>query len=368
MGLALSLGQYMDPRIYRIAPEYRRCAIYAMIGSGLLGVGAWWVGQVLPPQRDPWATAAVCAVFAAISSAMIVPLRWRLRVDGSGIARRRLFGWDLWPWDDFASGRVEKRHPITLVDPGRPWWCRKLNLAYIAHPEFGDLIRLVNEHYRMPDPPTLPDSLRIHYGFRLTIEFDWREIRLSVRGEPFHFPWTEVQRLHIRRIDPLRRDFVSMQLSLPGHEIEFKLITTDQGVTVASWKGAEVGELNEFLLAHVPADRIDVDIVGDRPGRAVDVQKLLTTARKTQRDLRIASLVSGFLLAAIVAWSVFALGLVRALCIAGTFGILSLIPWFVRRENSKSIEVLETQLAELQAERPQSRCVSSSVRCDAPEV
>src|ERR1022692_3820766 len=84
-------------RLYRIAPELRRSAFYAMVGFALLAVLAYWLGRALL-DREPWPIAVCCSIFAAISLAMIVPLRWAVYVDGSGVARRWLVGWDLWSW------------------------------------------------------------------------------------------------------------------------------------------------------------------------------------------------------------------------------------------------------------------------------
>jgi hypothetical protein len=278
---------------------------------------------------------------------MLVPLRWELRVDESGITRRWLFSWHLWSWADFASGRIEKRYPITFVDPDRRWWCRKLRLAYVAEAELRELIRLINDHYRLPAAPMLPDTLQIKYGFRRTVELDWRDIRLRVRGEPFHFTWQQVQRLHITRIDALRRDFSSLELMLPDREIELKLFT-HQGVTTPTWTGATADELNDFLLAHVPADRVDIDITGERPSRVVDVEKQLISMRKNARAFRIAMLTCAFLLAALLVWMAIDVGILRALAMAGLYSLYIPIIWFVRREVHKRQERWETWLAELQ--------------------
>jgi hypothetical protein len=105
----------VQPRIYRMAPELRRSAIYAMVGFALLAVVGYVIhGVVL--ERDLIGVVVGNGIFIAVSLARIVPLRWALRVDGSGIARRWLFRWDQWSWDDFASGRIEKRYPLSFVE------------------------------------------------------------------------------------------------------------------------------------------------------------------------------------------------------------------------------------------------------------
>jgi len=113
----------MDTPIYlRIMPELRRSAYYVLAAGVPLALVAYWVAADIGKMGF---------VFL-LCMTMIVPIRWALRIDNQGIARRLLFRWDVWTWADFSSGRIEKRHPHTLVDPERPWWRRKLSLEYMA--------------------------------------------------------------------------------------------------------------------------------------------------------------------------------------------------------------------------------------------
>ena len=343
---ALGTANAVELRIYRIAPEFRRSAIYAMVGFALLVPVAFWSAHVMQ-RRDPLNTAFVCGSFGAIALAMIVPLRWALQVGECGIARRWLFGWDFWSWGDFASGRIEKRYPITFVDPERPWWRRKLRIAYLADAELKDLIQLINEHYRLPATPVLDEVLRIKYGFRRSVEFDWRDIRLKARGESHYFTWKEVQRLRITRMDSKRRDFTKLELVLPDQEIELKLVTV-HGVTTPTWTGASGEALNEFLLAHVPAERIVVDIAGECPGQAVDVQKQLSAARKNERDFRIVTWIVALLVGGLLIWIAIDVGLLRALAMTAITGLYAPIIWFMRRGLREQTKKLEMWLDELQ--------------------
>ncbi len=342
----------MDSQVYRLAPEYRRSAVYAMVGFVFLGVVGAGLGiSVL--DRKPSETALVGIVYGTVAAAMILPLRWRLRLDDAGIARRWLWRWDRWSWDDFASGEIEKKPPFTFVDRRRPWWRRRLALAYLAKADRKHVIETINRHYRMPAPAPMGDRLVLRYGFRKIAELDWRGVRLTTRGESCEFAWTDVQRVHITRFDPLRRDFTRLALTLPGHEIE--LATYHDG-TSSSWRGSGAAEANEFLLAHVPADRIDINVEGERPRKIEDVRKMLARERERERSFRICFSVLGGCLVAATVWLVTETGVLGAALLFGMqLGLLGPIVWFAWRQLSLRVAEIERWLLDTQSPTEYSR-------------
>ena len=118
-------------REYRIAAELRRCCWYAIFGAVGLMIVFYWTASCVRNLGGA-DTSVGCILFALSAAAMTLPLRWRLRVDAAGVARRRFFAWDLWSWSDLGSGRIRKVHPCTLHDPERPWWRRWLRLGWLA--------------------------------------------------------------------------------------------------------------------------------------------------------------------------------------------------------------------------------------------
>jgi hypothetical protein len=336
----------MVSRIYRMRPEWRRSAIYAIIGGTLLIGGIYWTMYVFL-ERDPWGTLVFCCLIGLGSLAMIFPLRWALRVDGLGIARRRLLGWDHWAWSDFSSGRIVKSGGFTLFDPLRPWRFRTLTLDFLADAERKEVGQFINQHYRMPDPPALAETLHIKCGWLRRLELLRHEIRLIVRGETFCFGWGQVQRLRITRVEPERRDFVALALSLPGHEIILNRSEKQH------WSGAAAEELNEFLLQHVPPERIDIDIFGERPCRAEDVEKELTRITSLERQTRICLSTGALACAGLVAYMAVENRVMNALGMAGLFGVYALgffapVYYVSGREVHKRVKQLESWLAELQ--------------------
>src|SRR5207245_6119235 len=88
-------------QFFRLAPEYRRCAAYVLVGLLLSAVLEWWINQAVFNQA--WRHLGTLAILLPIAIWQLMVFRWRLRVDDSGIARRRLFAWDLWPWEAFEN-------------------------------------------------------------------------------------------------------------------------------------------------------------------------------------------------------------------------------------------------------------------------
>jgi hypothetical protein len=69
--------------------------------------------------------------------------RWRLRVDDQGVASRRLVGWAVWTWHDFASGRIRKAESYRLVDPDRN---RELNLGVLRENDHREVLATINAY------------------------------------------------------------------------------------------------------------------------------------------------------------------------------------------------------------------------------
>ncbi len=293
---------------YRIAAKLRRCCWYVIIATPGIICVALWVGRIVP-KRDMVSLCIGCALLAA---ALLLPLRWRMRVGPNGVARRLLFNWDTWPWSDFASGRLQKLHPCTLLDPERPWWNRRLRLGCMAADDIREVMAAINVHYRLPPPPDVPDRLTIKYGWRRSAVLDDKGIHLLVRGQPREYLWRDVRNVHITRMDQIRRDFASLLLTLPEQEIELKLIS-HQGGTSPSWRSATSEQINEFLLGNLDSDKIDISIAGEQPTKREHVEKKLEAARKQKREMVIIGAVFLTLIVGFLAWMAVDEGIFAAL-------------------------------------------------------
>ena len=280
-------------------------------------------------------------MLAAIGIGMVVPLIWSLRIDGMGITRRRITGSDFWPWPDFGNGTIEKHRPYEFIDRLRPPWRRTLSLASLASSERRHAIELINQHYRLPDPSVAPDVLSIRYGFRRSATFDSKGIQLQDRDGPRQYLWAEVQRLHVTRYDPMRFDFKTLEISLPGRSVELSVVSR-HGL---SWRGATAEVVSEFLARRVPVDRIDIDLVGERPTKAIDVEKQLVKHDKKWRELNFCIVIFGPCLIGILVGMAIAENVAKALFMTFVSAIQVLPIWWLRRNCRAQRRELQVQLA-----------------------
>jgi len=317
--------------------------IFATVGLA----GVFFCVARFVQNRGPFDVAAGCTLFLLLVVAMVLALRWKLCVDEHGITRRSLFGRDSWTWNDLASGRIDKLYPYTLRAPARPWWRRKLRLGYMSSDDIQEVLGEINRHYRLPPPPEIPDTLKIKYGIGRSAVFDDKGVHLVVRGAPLTYLWAEVQGVHVTRMDPVRRDFMSLVITLPDQEIELKLVT-HQGGTSPTWRGATSEVVNEFLLRHVPPARVDVSVVGEPLQKREHVERRLRKAESSLRFITIVMAVFVPLLVALLVWMAIADGVVKAIVMAGMVA-LSLGPLFafVYRSHRKQVGQLRDRLKSL---------------------
>jgi hypothetical protein len=333
----------MERKEYRIAAELRRCCWYLIVGMAVLAGVAYWVEPAVL-KRPPINVAAGIVSYCLLATAAALPLRWRLRINEEGMSRRLVFRWDLWSWADIGSGRIAKQHPYTLVDPARTRWLRKLRLGYLASGDRREVLDIINEHYQLPPPPDVPESLTIKYAFRRRATFDRNGIHLLISGVPHEYLWRDIRQIHIRRMDAKRRDFRELLIVLPDHEIELKLVT-HQGGTTPTWRGATSEVMNEMLIHNVASDRIDTTIVGEPIMNREHIERSLQAAQKTLRDFIICMSICGLALIALLIWTAIDDGILPALAMAALFAVFpgSVVIVFYRRLRQQ-VAALTSQL------------------------
>ena len=266
------------PIVLRMAPDLRRCAWYWLVGLGLVvctmsSVIAYLNAILAEPPPGPfWPIYSALAIYPLLS---LIPLRWALRVDERGMSRRRLFGWDLWSWDDIAAGRIQKGPPFVLIDPRRPWGRRKLSMQSMTPTDRNWISDRINTLYRLPAPPELPESVEVQtVPLAKKMRLDADGLQMMHKRQWLRYTWSDVRRVRITRAEPLRRDYVRLLIVLPDREIHLA-------------RGVRPEVVSTFVERYAPADRIDVDIDGQRPARRCDVEKLLERHDKEVRELRI---------------------------------------------------------------------------------
>lgn len=324
---------------YRIAGELRRCCWYTILGAFALAAVFFWIARFVQ-NRGPVDIFVGCVLFALLAAAMVVPLGWKIRVDQHGISRRLFFRWDLWPWAALASGRVSKLHPFTLHDPERPWWRRRLRLGCMASSDIQEVISMVNTHYKLPPPPSIPGRLAIKYGFRRSATFDANGIHLIIRDMPHDYLWRDLRDIHITRMDPLRRDFKSLVITLPDQELELKRVT-HQGGTSPTWRGATAEELNEFLFQFVPPDCIHISIAGHELAKREHIERKLEETKKRTREFVIMMVVFLPLILGLLVWMAIDDGIWKATVMGAMFVVFpGSVMFFHYRAQCKEISNL----------------------------
>ena len=316
-------------REYRIQPELRRCCVYVLVSGVVIAFVARWVNQ-FGPNQGIGGIVLGGILYSAQVVLSSVAFRWRLRLDERGIARRMLFRWDLWTWEELASGRIRKVRGPKLLDPDRPWWRRTLAWGLMLHADMMTVAKEINAHYRLPPPPEVSDTIKIKYGFRKSAVLDKDGIHLTVGKNANDYSWHDVQWILIKREDPVCRYFKSLVIVLPDREIELQFVT-HQGGTSPTWKGATAEELNEFLLSKIPAGKVDVSILGEPPSTKMAIQRQSVEAEKMKR---FAAILYVFMVVLSVSW-LLAFGRNRGfwvfILLAVLIGFYSFLPAFVFR-------------------------------------
>jgi hypothetical protein len=323
-------------QLIRMAPEYRRCAIYVLVAEPFFLAAFLWSASLMEDSAER--LVVPIAFLAVLGLGALAPLRWALRFGDQGVERRWFNQWELWSWRDFAIGRIAKQG-AALVDPQRPWYARKLGLAYLSVQDRNAVLERINAHYRLPPAPTVPGVLRITVGVTRVVELDAAGVHLSrrFRNDRQTCSWSDVQRVHVTRLDPLRRDFACLALELPGERIEFHEGNLPSLVRE---------QLDECLRGNVASERIETDILDGPLVRSSDVQRLLAKETKDRRLLRWFTGTSCALFAVMMLW-IATESVWRALAFIAIFGSwLGSIMWFLDREMGRKIDAMEADLAE----------------------
>jgi hypothetical protein len=284
-----------DPnRVFRLAPEYRRCGVYLVLGWLL--VGGLMLG--LHFSEDPirsWSD--LCTVLTVLSAlflgSAVTLLRYGLRVDERGIWRRHLFRWDLWPWEAFTTGAVRTgRGPDTWVYPDKPWYSRHLHLGSLAKADCNTLMEQIRQVWK-PTEVVLPDEMKIRYGLGKHLELSPRGILIAeVKGDrPRSYTWSDVVQLRVTRFDHWRRDFWKLDLELPTGE-EVLRLRRRSDAEGRYWTGPDAEVVLAYLLQYIGSDRIQVTALRGAPRNRDEAERRLRDLDRSYRDAQRGSRIS----------------------------------------------------------------------------
>ena len=261
----------VEPLSCALMPEVRRSAAYVLVAVYLIPVIRWWLRDLLPYRGIADVIFGLITV-ALVTVGTIGVIRWRLRVDEQGIWRRRLLGWDFWPWDAFKEGRVlvGEDAATTYIFREKPFWARKLSLELLAPDDQRRIVDIIRHVLVGPPEPAPPVELTIRFGFKKEAYIARECLLIRNRGEVTRYAWKEIQSLRIRRQYHDRRDFSSLEIVLPDQTITLRLIHQN-GQASRSWSGARGSSTPSpdvvagILERYVPADRVLVTALREPP-------------------------------------------------------------------------------------------------------
>jgi hypothetical protein len=267
-----------------MAPEYRRCGIYLIVGYFVLG-GASLSVKLEGLDRD-WESSVSRALLLApfMLAPALLTFRQVLRVDGNGIWRRRFFRWDLWNWDAFAGGQIRAGSSSTrFIYPSKPWWNRNMCLEYLQRDDRESVLKLIRLHWKPPAPPKLPDNIAITLPFRRRAHLSPEGLRIckSKRDPCQAYSWAEIQRLEVERLDHARRDFVSLDISLPDKTLRLLI---QKGAP--NWNGVDAETLLRYVQEYVPSDRQKIRALNGAPLNMDEANSRLAELERKCRQVR----------------------------------------------------------------------------------
>jgi hypothetical protein len=344
----------LDTLILPMRPELRRSAGYVVIGMMVIPVIRWALRDFFPlAEGEPWRTLIPCSLPALVA---IAALRWRLRLDSSGIARRRFIGWGLWPWEAFQQGKVldAEGTSSTYIHPEKPFWARKLTLDLLEDSDRARVEASV-EAVRVQPALELPDDIALRYGFRKEILIAPGGLLLRNGGDETRYRWNEVQAIRIRRADHRRRDFESLEIELPDRVVTFS-VRLNQGQTIRSWSATRGGKtcsaevIAAILERFVRRDRVQIDSLDKAPLTMDQWHARRGHLEKQKRDMRGMRRILwiGAVLMLLVSLSQYRRGAFAVLGMASSsgaaIGLFFLVFRYIERDQQEELAELEAQM------------------------
>lgn len=336
---------------FRLDPELRRACWWALGGLATLVASAALLRVLVPPVPGfppprPFFTIEGVLIVAGFCTAITLPLWWRVRVDQRGVSRR-LLGWTLWTWEELESGMVHKRRTVRLSNPHRPLARRSLQLGLMAYNDLQTAMAAINQRYRLPLPPPLPASLTLRLRSRHRVTMDHRGIKATRRGETTECEWPQVHAIIFHRDDPVRRDFASLLVYLPGCSEPLRLVVDPSNNK--DWKGEAPEVVSLFIAAHASAGSVRECLVGGPPTREdrrvleLRIDRLLSNYRQSN----VMALVFALAFVSLTVWQSITVSTVSALIlVAPGIVIFLVLHMIVRYTHRTRLTALRAALAE----------------------
>jgi hypothetical protein len=282
---------------FRLAARYRRAAWLVLPIATLLrlsiGVDDWLRG-VLGLGAGPGfleSSLNQLPVVVLATLPVLCTTLWRIRVDERGVAARRLFGWELWPWSAFEGGQVDRGGPAAYELERPDGGLRVLTLfpGMMEESERELLDQILRSRW-VPPKLDLPVELTIDLiAPRRTLRLAPDGLRLEQRSESRWLPWADVQGLRVWRVDREQRGFNALEMTLSDGtvlRIDRKTLRPINGKHVKLVPNSRIRSINEFLMRRVPPDRVLILAIGDHPRSLAEARVRLAEVEKGFAELR----------------------------------------------------------------------------------
>jgi hypothetical protein len=316
---AASARAKVEPREFTLASDYIVLSrMLTLIGLGIVAVRLWNRSQDVEGfdfWRTPseWVSLTLQVTFVVVAGLIgsYAVRRWRLRVDSEGLHRRRFARWQTWTWGDFLAGRIARDATLSGLfrNPAEPWWKNSINLRVLDGKDREDVLRVCLQFWT-PPPLNLPPSLSIgvrklwmdiRWYTRTTVSMGPSGIDIVGPGVARSYPWSDVQRLHIARIEERHPGFRFLRLTLPDRELELQVVR-DNEVERRIWKGPKSHIVSAFLMQHVPKERTEEAVLAGQTASLVDIDARLDALRRVRASAVDRFLVSAPVLLGILAY------------------------------------------------------------------
>lgn len=247
-------------REFCVSPEHRRCCWYVLVGAMVsIAVAAWVTSMDMAAANTGWLAFGFgsAATLLAVLTLLFAAYRWKLRADETGVARRRFWKWDVWPWDDFISGRVEKRR-YGFVSRARPLWNRFLVLDWLDEREREFVFGLIDRILPSGEQPreALPESVKLQYHLFAFATLRAEGVSLTERS--LRSSWQDLKQVRLWVLRHGSPDVQKVELEFPKRTAAIESANRLILPTRKQWLGS--GPIPfvavQFLRAHVPAEKI----------------------------------------------------------------------------------------------------------------
>jgi len=151
---------------------------------------------------------------------------------------------------------------------------------FISEHDRAELMATINERYKLPPPPQVPESIPIKLGvFQGGVVFDSEGVEFRKWIGTKRYTWHEVEEIHITRCDAVRRDFQRLDMKFSDGRWAIPEYT----------RGPTKAEINEFLFRHA-ADSIHVSILGEPLQKISVVKETLRQQESTRKVFLVGSM------------------------------------------------------------------------------